>query len=350
MRNAKSSIEFFIKEHDGFAREINQKANWLYSQLLNIDIGSIHTDDEYKNYFRNHHLGSRLFFSVQSSAAIIYQSVQKSGKPVQEITFIDYGAGLGTLFMLAGLTGFKKTVYNDYLPEWHQPAKALCDALHITIDEYVAGDIDEVIQYAAEKNIRYDIIASRNVIEHIYDIRHFYRLLYSHNNNAVVFSSTTANYHNLAMRWYHYRIHKKADNNYYRNQRIDKIRQFVPGIGNEEMVLLAELTRGKAKDDFIKAVNNFKNGHTVQKDATLRTNTCDCVTGLWIEHLLTKNEHIALAGTPGFTIEFTSGFWDTHYRYALLNLFTRCLNLLISVLGKRNGIYAAPFVNIIASS
>ena len=340
--------EVFLQGNDALALDINANANELFYQLQHFDLSRLTVADEYKNYFINHHLGNRLFFSLQSSAHIIYYSVKKCSKPVNEITFIDYGAGLGTLFMLAGMMGFKKIVYNDYLPDWHQPAKALCSAFNIKIDEYVTGDIDNVVKHAGANNIQYDIIASRNVIEHIYSLPHFYQSIFRHNKNTVTYSTTTANYHNPAMRWYHIYIHKKADRDIYRRQRIKEIKKLQPSLKEEDVNMLAKITRGRALGDFTDAVNNFIDKKIVVSDPTLRTNTCDCNTGLWIEHLLTEKEHQSFATAAGFKFEYTAGFCDTHYKYSVINMLAILLNKIISLLGEKKGVVLSPFVNITA--
>ncbi len=338
----------FIKGNDALANDINAKANLLYSQLRAIDTSQLDTANEYKDYFIRHHLGSRLFFSLQSSAHIIYKSVKISGKSVQEITFLDYGAGLGTLFMLAGMMNFKKVVYNDYLPEWHQPAKALCNALQIKIDAYVAGDVENVTADAAANNIQYDIAASRNVIEHIYNLDVFYSLLQQHNQKIVIYSSTTANYHNPAMRLYHIYIHKKAERTIYKPQRINEIKKLQPSLPEEQIKMLAAITRGKAKQDFIDAIKNFNPQTIPAVNKTLRTNTCDCVNGIWIEHLLTKQEHAALANNAGFQFKYSAGFWDTHYKNSVFNLLAYLFNKIITLLGEKRAVVLSPFVDIIA--
>lgn len=348
MQKAPVNDPVFIGHSDPLAVDINARANALYRQLQAIDASQLATADEYRHYFLKHHLGRRLYFSLQSSAHIIYHAVKYCGKPVNDIIFMDYGAGLGTLFMLAGKMGFKSTVYNDYFAEWHQPAKALCHLLQVTINDYVAGGIDNVVKDAAEKNIKYDIIASRNVIEHIYDLPQFYRLLQQHNSNAVIFSSTTANYQNPVTHLQHMLIHKKADRNYYRQQRIDEIKKLRPGLGETVIKELADHTRGKAKEDFVLAVNNYAAGQKGASEPALRTNTCDCITGVWVEHLLTKKEHAAIAAAAGFQFSFSAGFWDTHYRYGIVNLLTGCLNKIILLFGKRKGVVLSPFVDIIA--
>ncbi len=346
-KESAGSTYIFLKSNDALAAAINSSANKLYRQLTNINIENIDTTGGYKNYFIKHHLGRRLFFSMQNSAHIIYHSVKKTGKAVDEITFMDYGAGLGTLFMLAGMMGFRKTIYNDYFPEWHQPAKALCNALQIKIDAYVAGDIESVASHAAANNIQYDIIASRNVIEHIYSLPHFYSCIFSHNSKAVTYSTTTANYHNPVMRWYHVYIHNKWEKIAYRKQRSEAIQQLHPSITTEQLHRLTALTRGKGLRDFTNAVNDFMSGKPVAKDDALRSNSCDCITGVWNEHLLKKSEYAAIIESAGFKTEYAPGYWDTHYPSAAMNILASVFNKLILLLGNK-GILLSPFVNVMA--
>jgi 2-polyprenyl-3-methyl-5-hydroxy-6-metoxy-1,4-benzoquinol methylase len=347
MLKQQAGNNIFITGNDALADDINAKANFLYNQLITIDTARLDTADEYKNYFINHHLGRRLFFSMQNSAHIIYHSVKKSGKTVSEITFMDYGAGLGTLFMLAGMMGFKKTVYNDYFPEWHQPAKVLCNTLQIEISDYVTGDIEDVTKHAAANNIKYDIIASRNVIEHIYSLPHFYSCIFKHNKNAVIFSTTTANYHNPLMRWYHVYVHNKWEKKSYRKHRMNEIKKLQPSISAAQLEELATVTRGKGQEDFVNAVNDFIAGKSIEKDKTLRSNSCDCITGVWNEHLLKKTEYANIINTAGFKIEYTPGYWDTHYKSALMNIAAKVFNRIILLLGNK-GFILSPFVNVIA--
>lgn len=337
----------FVSGADELAHTINIKAAELYSLLTGITANSFESGDEYKNYFLNHHLGKRLFFSIQNSAHIIYQSVKKTGKEIKDITFMDYGAGLGTLFMLSGMMGFKKTVYNDYFAEWHQPAKALCSSLQITIDDFVAGDIEAVAKHAADNNIIYDIIASRNVIEHIYSLEHFYTVIYKHNSKAVVFSTTTANYHNPVMRWYHIHIHHKWEKIAYKKQRKEEIKKIYPAATAAQIDNIAVLTRGKAQKDFTEAVKMSMSGKAIIQDSTVRSNSCDCITGVWNEHLLTKKEYQAIINNAGFKMEYTPGYWDTHYTSAVMNIMAKFFNTIILRLGNR-GIILSPFVNVIA--
>lgn len=337
----------FIEPVDETARLINDKANLLYQKLLNLDISDAAIDDFGKHYFINHHAGRRLIFSLQSSADIIYKAVKKYDKPINETSFMDYGAGLGTLFLLAGMVGFKKTYFNDYFPQWAGFAKIICDKLNISITGFISGDIDSVIDYAQQNKITIDIVASRNVVEHIYNLRDFYSKLYRSGITSLCYSTTTANFHNPAMRLKHHWYHNKVERNFYRKQREELIKEIKPTINTYDLAQLVKQTRGRAFADFTNAVEQYFNKEPVQPDPLLGTNTCDCKTGVWAEHLITRHQYFGIVEKAGFIASYTAGFWDTHYKYAFVNLVTRCLNRIIKRLGSR-GYWFAPFVNVVA--
>ena len=337
----------FIKIKDDTARLINDRANHLYRKLSVFDINDTDIDEFGKYYFTNHHAGSRLFFSVQSSAYIIYNSVKKTGKPPGDITFIDYGAGLGTLFLLAGLVGFKKVYFNDYFSQWAGFAKMICSKIDITIDDFISGDIDAVIDYGKLNHIHFDIVASRNVVEHIYKLRDFYTKLYQSGITSVCFSTTTANYHNPAMRLKHYGHHYQVEKTMYKKQRAEYIKELVPAVNSTALDNLVKLTRGRAFADFTNAIELYLKKEAIPPVEFLSSNTCDCKTGVWAENLITMQNYFDIIHHAGFKAEYTAGFWDTHYKYKVVNLVTGLLNRLIKITGKK-GYWFAPFVNISA--
>ncbi len=338
----------FLDHTDDTARLINDRANHLYKKLAVLDISGTEIDDFGKYYFANHHGGRRLFFSVQSSAHIIYNSVRKINRPLSEINFIDYGAGLGTLFLLAGSVGFKKVYFNDYFPQWAGYAKTISAKLGITIDDFISGDIDAVIEYGKIHGVQFDIVASRNVVEHIYKLRDFYTKISRSEVTSLCYATTTANYHNLAMQLKHYWVHYKVEKTVYKKQREDQIKELVPDIATTDLTQLIKLTRGRAFVDFTHAIELYFKKQPIPAVEFLRTNTCDCKTGVWAENLITKANYTDIIQQAGFKVEYTAGFWDTNYKYKVVNLFTAFLNRIIKISGKK-GYWFAPFVNITAS-
>lgn len=337
----------FIAPADETARLINEKANQLYQQLLVLDISDTEIDEFGKYYFNNHHAGKRLIFSIESSADIIYQSVKLSNKKISENTFIDYGAGLGTLFLLAGMVGFKQVYFNDYFPQWAGYAEIICNKLNIKIDGFISGDIDAVIDYGKANQVSFDIVASRNVVEHIYNLRGFYEKLYNSGLTTICYATTTANYHNIAMRLKHYLYHAKVERTLYRKQREELIKELKPAINTTDLNNLVTLTRGRAFEDFTKAIVLYFDKKQVPSVEFLASNTCDSKTGVWAENLISKKAYFDIIQKAGFTVTYTAGFWDTHYKYSAVNFVTGLLNRIIHIAGNK-GYWFSPFVNVVA--
>ncbi len=337
----------FIQVQDDLSQVINENANQLYRQLKNLNIDELDFDEFGKYYFSNHHGGRRLFFSIQSSADIIYQSVKKINSPIASISLLDYGAGLGTLFLLASQVGFKQVYYNDYFESWTSNARKLCAKLKITIADFITGDIDAVIDYGKLNNITFDIVASRNVVEHIYSLRNFYSKLYQSGLTTICYCTTTANFHNIAMRLKHFSLHRKVEEAQFKKQRAGYIKELRQSATVTDINQLVEITRGRAFTDFINAVELYFKKEPVPPVEFLGTNTCDYKTGVWAEHLLTRKNYKTIIEESGFSADYTPGFWDTHYKYTLANFITGYFNSIIKAVGKR-GIYFSPFVNIVA--
>lgn len=349
MQPHSANLQDFIKITDELSALLNRKSNELFDKLRTLDVQHTAIDEAGKQYFSSHHTGRRLYFSIQSSARIIYDAVKQTGRPADELSFTDYGAGLGTLFLLAGITGFKSVYYNDLFPDWTENARILCRELDITITDFITGDVDSMIGYSKTKNIHFDIIASRNVIEHIYSLSAFYSKLRASGCTSLVYSTTTANYHNPVMLLKHVLFHRKLERSYFPEQRRAWIKELAPGIGNKELAELTSITRGRAFDDFTRTVQDYLEKKPVPPVPWLGSNTCDCRTGVWAEHIITKANYASILEEAGFNMEYTPGFWDTHYRFAMLNIFTRALNGIIRKLGKK-GIALAPFVNVVATT
>ena len=143
-------------------------------------------------------------------------------------------------------------------------------------------------------------------------------------------------------------IHKKVEKLYYKQQRLEEIKKIQPTLANEKLHELVSLTRGKGQQDFIDAINNFVNHQPVVTDSNLRSNVCDCLNGVWSEHLLTKNEYETIITTAGFKMIYTAGYWDTHYSSGLKNFMSVIFNKIIGLLGNQKGIMLSPFVNVAA--
>jgi hypothetical protein len=145
----------------------------------------------------------------------------------------------------------------------------------------------------------------------------------------------------------HYLIHTKIERQQYLPHRKNEIKKLWPHISSAQLDELAKITRGRAKQDFVEAVEHYKKGEAISAVPHLRSNTCLTHSGYWCEHLLTKTEYATIIKNAGFKFEYTGGYWDTHYNSSLMNIIGNTMNGLIKVFGKF-GYVLSPFVNIVA--
>lgn len=343
IRKALLTMDNFISPKDHLSTSINIQAHRLYDLVKGIDVSSLEIPYYCMYYLEKSHL-NRLFFSIQTSAHLLYRAITRKGKPVQDIILMDYGAGVGTLFLLGKLIGVKKVIYNDHLEDWKNSAEAIARACSIEIDEYIVGDIESTMEFLRHKEISCDIITSRNVVEHIYKLDQFFETVYKFNPNALVFSSTTANYYNPASYIKHFIWHSKWEKEYI-ILRKNIIESF--GISGESAEQLAKRTRGLASEDLKTTIKEFLSRQKLPAKKQIGSNTCDPTNGVWAEHLISFTEYRNQIGAEKYIISFEPGFWDTHYSKSYKNIFAKILNRFGKV-SFATGFLTAPFIYIIA--
>lgn len=337
-------MERFLPQNDHLAQLINSQAESLYRQMKAIRIEDLQLGAHYLEYFKSSHF-KRLFFSIETSAHLLYRAIQLKKKPASEMTIMDYGAGIGTLFILAKMIGCEKVIYNDLFEDWKNSAQQILRALGISVDEYIVGDIDNTLDILVSKNIHCDVIASRNVIEHIYKLDVFYGAIRKYQPEAVVLSSTTANLYNPATHVQHVLMHKRYEKIFWQQRRAI-IAEHLPALTPPLFDKLSTRTRGLGADDLITAIKAYKASNDILPAKDLYTNTCDPYNGVWAEHLLTFTQYRKLIGKD-FLVTFEPGFWDTHYNQPIKNMFSAIMNRVIRI-NKTLGIILAPFIYVIA--
>ncbi len=340
-------MDKFLPYEDELSRTIQEKAGLLFNKLTTLPVDELGMPYYCAEYFKGSHY-TRLFFSIETSAHLLYRSISAIKKPVREIVIMDYGAGVGTLYTLAKMIGCCKVIYNDHLEDWKQSAQLIAEAIGVQVDEYMVGDIDETLAALKEKNIQCTIITSRNVIEHIYKLDHFYTAIAEQQPGALVYSSTTANYKNPGSRIKHWRWHQKWERQY-REQRKKKIIELAPGLSEADVNNLAAVTKGKAGTEIEDSVRHYLTTKNFPIPLLVRSNTCDPSNGVWAEHLLKFEEYKKLIGPNKHAIRFEPGFWDTHYAKEWKNILGKILNKLIAT-NQTIGFMIAPFIYVIAES
>ncbi len=338
-------MDLFLPQKDQLSRLIQEKAEELLKKLQDLPVEQLGMPDYCLAYFKGSHF-KRLFFSIETSAHLLYNSISLSKKPVQEIVLMDYGAGVGTLYTLAKMIGCNKVIYNDHLSDWKLSAQLIAEAIGVNVDEYITGDIDTTLEELSVKNLQCDIITSRNVIEHIYKLEDFYGAIARKQPKALVYSSTTANYNNPGSRIKHTLWHKKWEKEYLK-ERKSFIAGYAPQLETSIVASLATLTRGMAIQEIKKTVDLYYTSQKLPKPLAIGSNTCDPSNGVWAEHIIPFNEYRKLIDERNYKIHFLPGFWDTHYSKGWKNLMGKILNSVIK-LNWNVGILVAPFIYVVA--
>jgi 2-polyprenyl-3-methyl-5-hydroxy-6-metoxy-1,4-benzoquinol methylase len=332
----------FLNIKTPLANLINEKCNELFVALPNLDIDALPFEPFFKMYFKKCHL-ERGHFTLETSAKLLYDAILATGKPHQEVVMMDYGAGLGTLYLLAKMIGVKKIIYNDLILEFATPAMAVDKALGIVMDEYIIGDTEATCKILQEKNIECDVIVSRNVIEHIYNLEEYFKIIFQYQPKAILYNSTTANWNNPAAHAQHIYLHYKAKPILI-DKKIAKIKTHIPSIDDMSAKTLAYFLIQHGGVEFDEAVAKYKLDKIMPKHKGDYTNVCD-ETGNWREHLLPYKKYRALA--PQYNLEFLPGFWDTHYKNPIKKYLGKTMNFISKVLGKK-GVWSASFIYVVA--
>jgi 2-polyprenyl-3-methyl-5-hydroxy-6-metoxy-1,4-benzoquinol methylase len=333
-------------------------AESLEKKLMIINVEQLQISAYSKKYFRDYQ--RKLKYSLQACSFILMHALKSSSKNMNQITIVDYGAGTGVLAMLAKEVGFGKVIYNDIYDISCNDARIIASNAGVTADEYICGEVNTLQKYFEKSGTYCDIIVSRNVIEHIYDLELYFKSLkLIPSKDLTLFFATTANIKNPLTVWYTQRIQKMLEFKGmttkwgkerdtlkpYLTVRYEIIQQNYPELKHEEVNRLAKATRGLIKEDMIKAIDAYKSLNILPAIAVSGLNTCDPHTGNWAEHLVEIEKYKTLFKNNGFEFQVVNGFYNTNYSKKWLNIITPLINSIIKKFGK-NGINLAPFIGL----
>jgi 2-polyprenyl-3-methyl-5-hydroxy-6-metoxy-1,4-benzoquinol methylase len=339
-------MDAFIKPVDELSRLINTQAEILYHKVDDLPLNDLNLPEVPLSYYQNRH-HERKFFSVQTAAEQLYRAIRMKGKPLNELVVMEYGAGLGSLFLLAKMIGCKTVVYNDILDDMVVAAKIISDHLNIPIDIFIGGDHKKTIAELNAKDVECDIILSRNVIEHIYDLDDFYGDMARGQKQALIYFSTTANYNNPGMAVFHKRMHQRMELIYGASRR-EMVKKHFPHANDEELDKVNAATRGLAMEDLERAFQQYKQNKSLPNPDIHGTNTCDPENGNWAEHFISLSDYKKIIESKGYKFSVLPAFWDTHYGSFVKDLFGKTMNFITRLLGNKGGLRTTAFIYIIA--
>ena len=340
---------------------LNESALKLERLLLELDYKNLPISDYAKRYYAFDL--RKLSYMLQSYVFMLLWSQFKLGKDWKEITLLDHGGGIGMLSFLAKIAGIKTVIHQDINPEISEDAKIISEAIKVKIDYFVTGNTSDFVSFVNAKDLKLNVIGSRNVIEHVYDLNlFFHETAQIKTDKLLLFLSTTANERNPLVNIYTKGLQRKYElkgspvawgekailqENSGLNQRKKIILDAYPDCDSKFVDEMARLTRGKIKEDILLACSDYFRNGNLPIELSHPSNTCAPDSGSWVEHLLPVSDYKKMIEGNGFTFSQLNGFYNTSYPQAYLNMLTPLLNKAIVVMGK-NGISVAPFIALLA--
>jgi len=344
-----------LNNNPSLLNEINLAAERLHKKFLKLNIGKS-SISEYNQKYLSDQLDNPVG-TLQRYTHLLALSLDKDYlSPLDKFVFVDYGGGSGILALLAKELGIGRVIYNDIYDVSCNDMKVLSRNMNINIDDYVCGDIDELISYFKKKQILINAISSHDVIEHIYDVEDYLKKLRLVSNTSfrIVFSSTANSQNPLIERKlkkihkrceyrdrYKVKGHKKRDSlkNYF-DLRKEIIKNYSDFLTEEVIDNIAVITRGLRKQDIEKCVDEYIKSGKIHYKSDHPTNTCDPITGNWAEHIMSTNYLKKILQDEGFFVRILSGYWQySDHRIKLI--IKNILNMCIKLLGGK-GLFIAP--------
>ncbi len=342
---------------------VRSAAKRLHAKLHNLRLDALEISDYNKRYFGDQLVSDDILRGHLTKYGYILEwALSGIEKSIENLVLIDYGGGHGMLSLLAKETGIGTVIHNDIYPVSCQDANKIGSALGLQADYYVPGDIDAILDYCKIHGVSCDVVANYDVIEHIYDIDDFLGKLHRLSDGAMsIFLASAANDINPRIRRILQRQHNKFEFQdrpvkYGRKPidttraildvRKDIIKSHSSSLSHHEIDNLAAVTRGMIKADIEAAVDQYLRTKIYPSKIKHPTNTCDPITGSWIEHLMDPWELASQLSRTGYSVQVKCGYYD----YAG-SFFTRSLksvmNAAISSTGSF-GLRLAPYYALFA--
>jgi 2-polyprenyl-3-methyl-5-hydroxy-6-metoxy-1,4-benzoquinol methylase len=336
---------------------LQQAAAYVFDKLKKLKPELLPISDYQKNYIGNYL--QRLHYGMETGIFILSHVFDGLGKKPEDCILLDHGAGSGILSLLAKAAGVGKVVYEDIFEISCHDAAIIGKELQLQADYYLHGDEKAIIAYFTS-NTGPDVIISRNVIEHVYSPESLIRQLSGiHQKRLHLFFATTANPHNPAVNFYTRRLQRKAELLGFRSRwdkgsdvkkpilqlRTELITSMAPDLDKAIIEKLAAHTRGLTKPAIELAVDEYRSHVKLPPPLSDPSNTCDPISGNWVERLTTVREYKDIFEENGFRFSCLPGFYDTHYASAAANFLAIGLNPIIRMMGSK-GIKLSPFIGL----
>jgi len=282
-------------------------------------------------------------YYLQIYADMLQNATQKLSSAT-DFGLLDVGSGNGLLGIFAKYCNVKNVVLLDSDNRFVEASKTLATHLHIPVSHFITGEISELFKLNELPKI--DVVAGSDMIEHVYDLSKFLRMLAQLNPSLTVVFSTAANAENPVTRRKMNRIQVKdeyfGDDDPYAEDEGKTIEPYIrlrekiisgyfPGLDEDTLNMLTTATRGMCKEDILNAVNHYMKTNEKPIPAP-GNNTCHPYTGSWSERLYSLKEYRSRFAENGFEIDFFNGFYN-QWEPGIKGVVKKMLNRIITIAG-----------------
>ena len=115
----------------------------IYNKLKNLDIETLNISEYNQRYLGRKIAGLEGVLNLYGR--LLYISMQNSQISAENFALVDYGGGSGLISFLAAEMGIGTVIYNDIYDVSCADVGHLSNALGLTLDSIVCGDVDEII-------------------------------------------------------------------------------------------------------------------------------------------------------------------------------------------------------------
>lgn len=320
---------------------INNCKNELITKLRKIDFEQLPISDYNKSYIRR--ITDHIEHYMNIYALCLNKGIRAALRSPEEIILVDYGGGSGFLSYLAKAMGISTVIYVDLNPLSVATTKTIQQEIGLGPDILIEGDSDRLAAWCREQGIQPHLLIATDLIEHIYDLKHFFSDLLTINGRMNLLFTTASTPYNPMKTHQLHRLMRGCETGdavqpNYATLRRQFIQHQFPHLSEKQISEWTARTRGLIYRDIQRAIES--NTPPTLYDPF---NTCHPETGNWAERILSIRDYKQIIAPYGYTLKVDKGFYNTIRPRKLVALICRFINLCIKGSG-RLGLLIAPFI------
>lgn len=247
---------------------------------------------------------------------------------MDQVVLVDCRGGVGDLSLLAKEIGVGTVVYTNIYDVMCRDAHHIAKSIGLEADHYVAGGINELLNFLQEKRWSCDAMVSYDVLEQIYDLEEFLLKIPGLSSGYMVLAMASgANQKNPLIARRLKRLQRKMELSEtvrkegddprdtplaYKPLRTALISERAGGLSPDEIDLLTSRKRGMRMSDVERALETYEATRVLPPMPEHPTNTCDPFTGNWCERLVDPRTVARKLRNHGFAARVLPGYYGSH--------------------------------------